>query len=273
MKRVSRTPYPLASSIHQRLNMYALAAAAGGVGMLALAQPSEAKIVYTPAHVKLNNKEFVLDLNHDGKVDFYLVQRRLFQGRTASASSLSVCHAPFNTSREFCPGTARSSSAPNALNGVRVIPSGSAAVLRAGTKIQNGNRFVDKKPVFMGRGLFASTAGTSWSGPWVNSGKGVKNRYLGFKFKIKGKFHFGWARLTVTTAKGSFTSILTGYAYETIPGKAIVAGQTNAADDRIGGQPQAALTKPASEPVSLGLLAVGSPGLSIWRRKEQQAAN
>jgi len=114
------------------------------------------------------------------------------------------------------------------------------------------------------------------SPPWVNGGKGVKNRYLGLKFKIKGKFHFGWARLTVTTEKNGFTAALTGYAYETIPGKAIVAGATQGADDtdkNIEQSNPAALTVPTPEPAVLGALAMGAPGLSIWRRKESIAVN
>ncbi len=55
-------------------------------------------------------------------------------------------------------------------------------------------------------------------GPWLN----VKNRYLGLKFIIKGKDHFGWARLTTTGR----IALLTGYAYETIPNKPIIAGKT-----------------------------------------------
>jgi|HubBroStandDraft_6_1064221.scaffolds.fasta_scaffold05468_2 hypothetical protein len=54
------------------LNAYALAAGAAGVGVLALAQPAGAKIVYTPAHIPIvQNKGLVeLDLNHDGINDF-----------------------------------------------------------------------------------------------------------------------------------------------------------------------------------------------------------
>ena len=53
--------------------MYALAASAAGVGALALARPSEAEIVYTPAQVTIRiNKTIPLDLNHDGKTDFRL---------------------------------------------------------------------------------------------------------------------------------------------------------------------------------------------------------
>jgi hypothetical protein len=61
----------LSESVHQQINMYAIAAAAAGEGVLALAQPSEAKIVYTPAHKQLPiNSPFYLDLNHDRINDF-----------------------------------------------------------------------------------------------------------------------------------------------------------------------------------------------------------
>ena len=50
MKRPARVPAQLSQSLNQRVHAYALAASAAGVGVLALAQPAEAKIVYTPAH-------------------------------------------------------------------------------------------------------------------------------------------------------------------------------------------------------------------------------
>jgi hypothetical protein len=47
----------LSESVRQQLNRYALA----GVGMLALAQSAEGRIVYTPAHIKLTpNHKFRL---------------------------------------------------------------------------------------------------------------------------------------------------------------------------------------------------------------------
>src|SRR5579863_4896315 len=61
----------LSESVHRRLNMYALAAGAAGVGMLAIAQPAAAKIVYTPANIRLGGI-YPIDLNHDGIVDFDL---------------------------------------------------------------------------------------------------------------------------------------------------------------------------------------------------------
>ncbi len=101
-------------------------------------------------------------------------------------------------------------------------------------------------------------------GFWFN----VKNRYLGLAFKVRGKTHFGWARMSVAVAKYSISTTLTGFAYETIPNKAIIAGQTKGPDDMGIGEPDAALTPPTREPATLGLLALGSPALSIRRREE-----
>ena len=102
-------------------------------------------------------------------------------------------------------------------------------------------------------------------GSWVN----VKNRYLGIEFKIKGQTHFGWARLNVGFGGGT----LTGYAYETEPNKPIRAGDTGpVAEDRppeIHSAPAAVATL---RPATLGLLALGSAGLDIWR-KEQAIAD
>jgi hypothetical protein len=60
----------------------------------------------------------------------------------------------------------------------------------------------------------------------------------------------------------------TGYAYETIPNKSIIAGKTKGPDDGTVEESNAALTVPTSKPATLGLLALGSSGLSIWRREE-----
>jgi hypothetical protein len=66
--RPRKTPSGLSESVNQRLTMYALAASAAGVSLLALSQPAAAKIVYTPIHHVIHpNQSFNLDLNHDGK--------------------------------------------------------------------------------------------------------------------------------------------------------------------------------------------------------------
>jgi hypothetical protein len=275
MKRSSR-PRKTANfsdSIHHQLNMYALAATAAGVSLLALAQPSEAKIVYTPANVRLHlGKPYSLDLNHDGIVDFFLLYQR-----ESSATYLRACHvlqtdAVRHGVREV--DCWLSATGTNSRNAIRVTESKNrswGAALHPGVKIQHGDQFLSQVAVNLAS-ILSGPSG-SYLGPWLNGGNGVKNRYLGIKFKIDGSFHFGWARVTVKTGgRGGFSSItLTGYAYETIPNKPIIAGQTKGPDDSTVG-PSASLTDPASQPAALGLLALGSPGLSIWRREERAAA-
>ena len=70
------TPASLPARLDQQLNLYALAAGAAGVSLLAFAQPSEAKIVYTPAHKVIGtNGLYPLDLNRDGTIDFLIQQQ------------------------------------------------------------------------------------------------------------------------------------------------------------------------------------------------------
>lgn len=106
-------------------------------------------------------------------------------------------------------------------------------------------------------------------GNWTD----VKDHYLGLMFKISGKTHYGWARLSVHTfLDWNIVAMLTGYAYETIPGKSIIVGQTKGQDDISIEKPTAALTVPTLKAATLGSLAMGSPGLSVWRRKESVVA-
>jgi hypothetical protein len=60
---------------------------------------------------------------------------------------------------------------------------------------------------------------------------------------------------------------LTGYAYETIAGKAIKAGQTKSPDDTSIEASNASLNAPTPQAATLGMLALGAPALSIWRRE------
>jgi hypothetical protein len=188
-----------------QLNVYALAATAARVGVLALAQPAQGKIVYTPAHKTVPpNQTIPIDLNHDGIHDFGLT---------------NLTH---NTTTPF--GDFLEASPLNSGNGIWVQRGGFnnyAAALPAGVRIgpSNVKRFQAGRDVMAFR---SSGNGTRSGGPWKN----VRNRYLGLKFLIKGKVHYGWARLNVTIAGRAVDATLTGYAYETIPNKAIIAGQT-----------------------------------------------
>jgi len=82
----------------------------------------------------------------------------------------------------------------------------------------------------------------------------VQDHYLGLRFVIKGKIHYGWARLNTTLGKRAhITATLTGYAYETTPNKPIIAGKTHGNDVVI------------LQDASLGHLARGASTISAWR--------
>ena len=223
-RALPRKPVVLSETTQRRLGMYALAASAAGVGMLAQAEPAEAKIVYTPTHVRLTrNAPFPIDLNHDGTVDFYLNQYYVHTGQLSL--ELSACQTILSGSwAPFC------YSNPAGANAIRVTKSkhlifSYAADFRQGVVIGGGDKF--GAPAELGR----VESGPDWFGPWMNSGKGVKNRYLGLKFKIGSRFHFGWARISVKTiSNGAFATVLTGYAYETVPNRSIIAGKTKGPD-------------------------------------------
>ena len=237
----------LSESLHHQLNSYALAAGAAGVGLLALVQPAEGKIVYTAAHVKIvqNAGLITFDLNHDGIPDFGLSNK--YVGTSFGFAYLKV--KPVRQANQILQ-----------INSQRRIAAGA---LKAGTKIGPGGNFKpDPKGLVM---AFADFEGTTY-GPWLR----VKQAYLGLKFVIKGKIHFGWARLKLTsTGRLSMNATLTGYAYETRPNKPIVAGKTQESYE-IGGIGQgngATFDQPTPRPASLGLLARGATGLVAWRRR------
>ncbi len=224
-------------SLHQRLSVYALAASAAGMGVLALTQPAEAKIVYTPTHHVIGkNGRYKLDLNHDKIADLTFVNKR-------------------GCNTDFCFDVL--SAIPSTGNGVEGTAT-FASALKRGAQI-------GPKGQFSGKFMASSESGQGTVGRWLN----VTNGYLGLKFQIKGKTHFGWARLTVQVLGGAFIkATLTGYAYETIANKPIIAGKTksNAAETSTIGQ-FASPMLPSPQPATLGLLAMGSPALSIWRRE------
>jgi hypothetical protein len=252
----NRTTQQLSEALHHQLNMYALAATAAGVGALALAQPAEARIIYTPAHVVLTSRpptSYNLDLNHDGVKDFVL------HASTASNRS-SVIAALFGSAAATSNKVWRSRDFDSALpQGVPVGPK----------RFRTSN----------GYGVMAVVDSATYAdGPWANRGKGVRNRYLGLKFVVKREVHYGWARLNVQIKLGNYndspiTATLIGYAYETIPNKPIIAGQTKGLEDAGVEESNTALTVPTPEPATLGVLALGSPGLSIWKREESAVAS
>jgi hypothetical protein len=65
-------------------------------------------------------------------------------------------------------------------------------------------------------------------------------------------------------------AVLTGYAYETEPNTMIVEGSLS--DGTSENVPPTDLLAPAPQPASLGTLARGADGLTLWRREEEVIA-
>jgi hypothetical protein len=220
--RRNRTTCTFSDSFHYRLNMYTLAASAAGVGILALAQPAEAKIIYTKTHTVIaGGKQYYLDLNHDKIADFTIVNFWTTQCPDSCGQWLYLKPPA---------GNSEIGSVTNnrGWHFARALSKGSA---------------VGPKGHFLaGTGFMAAAFSTQ---PSVGAWRNVTNRYLGLKFQINGKTHYGWARLNVTGGFGTIAATLTGYAYETIPNKPIIAGKTNGPD---------VITV---EPTTLGSLALG----------------
>ena len=215
MKRSARprSTARLSDSIHRQLNMYALAATAAGVGALTWAQPAEGKIIYTKADKVIGPKTtFHLDVNHDGINDFDLKDTMTYFSTGGVRAALSVLP----------------DQPKNAAWGHAVYTVGYASALFANVQVGPKGRFLG------GAGLMAESSISggrpsifSCTGPWAN----VANRYLALKFVIKGKPHFGWARLNVSCSGTRVTATLTGYAYESIANRPILTGKERGADE------------------------------------------
>jgi hypothetical protein len=238
----------LSESAHQRLTAYALAAGAAGVGMLALAVPAEARIIYTQTTRTIKTHDvFHLDLNHDRIGDFLI-------------SNHSFCTA------DVCGHTLRALpvAGRNQVVGAKGIGGPFYAyALKRGAKIGPRQPF---------SGKLMAAFGTEYGsvGQFFN----VSDRYLGLKFVINGRFHYGWARFSVIVGGGNITAALTGYAYETTPNKPIFAGRTRSSD--IAGSSKSEDASSITNPIpdskreTLGMLARGAQNIPIWRREEMK---
>jgi hypothetical protein len=225
MKRPTRgSLLHLSELLHRQLDAYALAAGAAGVSLLALAQPSEAKIIYRRVHQVIGkNGVFELDLNQDGTPDFLIQESGTYQSTGVNALFAEPALG-------------------NGVQGSSLHNSGYAAALGAGATIGPRQDFVKgNHPGAIMDEIWATHHSYGTIGQWNN----VKRKYLGLQFRFHGRTHYGWARLNVQAESGfGINGILTGYAYETVPNKAIHAGQTS---DKAG-----------TQQTSLGVLALGS---------------
>jgi hypothetical protein len=218
---MTRRSKPLTSPLTNRLLAYA--AAAGAVA----ASPSlaNAEVVYTPIQREVHSS-FILDLNHDGIDDF-----QIFSSDYSDQGEVKVLPARGN----------RILAAASQTCGPRSY-SPAAAPLPVKTVIG------PDRPFQAAATCMAFYDYSFGNGPWLD----IKKRYLGFAFLIDGKEHFGWARLNLGRFRFNQTAEILGYAYETIPGKPILAGDE-------GSQ--------TAQPATLGALSAGAPALNSWRKE------
>jgi len=225
-----------------------------GLGVLALPPLVSAEVVYTPANQSVNEQQrkLQIDFNHDGIPD-------------ASLSVYGYCNS--GSGNRDCFGSIFALG----LQGNQAMTSGGfAAAAKIGKIIGHQDKFQDFPQMARGRSdynAFNHTSFRSSKGPWVN----VKSRYLGFKFKIDGETHYGWARLTTQGFPGYPSARLTGYAYETVANRPIVAGIKSEAEAQTTPQHNGdAAAKQEGNYASLGMLAAGTRALQIWRKNKDE---
>ena len=179
------------ASVRQHLNSFAIAAALV-VGLLGLAWPAEAEIVYTPTNIRIGSS-YNLDLNNDGVTDF-----------TFTVTSLQICDPP---GRNCVLWVYSFVETPASGNGVEGAPP---------ARLTRGDRIVPNQIFYGGTGTMACLrCGGDW---WGEHG------FLGLSLQIDGETHYGWANVAVNSVTGVVT--LRGYAYETIASMPINAGQS-----------------------------------------------
>lgn len=236
-RQTSHASSHMSLKLDRNLKAYVTAATAAGVSLLAAAPNAEAKIVYTPADQSLpfGGTQVVhvpFDINGDGIPDI------VFTWGTAGAYG------------------SYTAVGPETGNGIVGAP-GSAAALPWGARIGSKDTFMTGPETMIEVGGCHSKC--SVMGPWAD----VHSRYLGVKFQISGQTHYGWVNLDTTRG-----TVVTGYAYETVPNKPLVAGEkTEPTASAVG--PQLA---PSNRPATLGMLARGADGLTIWRRDDDVVA-
>ena len=251
-RKVSTNPgdVSLSKRIDSRLKLYGTAAAAASVGLLALAEPAQSEIVITNKNIPIPfcfvSCPVMVDLNHDGNPDFSFM--------LVASGYKEAIHAYLDVTPLDGGGAM----------GGRF--SSFASALVRGAKIGPSARFVSYRVKLEQSSQCAYSCSGQYShrfgGPW---GGNHPNRFVGVKFLIHGKTHYGWIRVTVTTNKNApMSAEITEYGYETIANKSCGAGLSGpsaAASDRLN------LEQTSKNSASLGMLAAGSEGMPLWREE------
>lgn len=223
------------------LNRFAIAAILAGMIMLAWAWPAEAKIIYTPANVSIDpTHPYSLDVNNDGLADFTIQQTN---------DDIHSC-------KQGAGYVDLLTVTPTQGNGEVISPTGYAyaAAMNKGVQVGPQRSFISEAPMAVVKSGYFPILGKCYFlhytlGDWVN----VSKCYLGLSFQTNGETHYGWARLSVQAGYVYITATLTGYAYETIPGQSILAGQTKGAEDDATGAANSTIPDTISPSAALAI--------------------
>jgi hypothetical protein len=182
---------------------------------VALLMPAAAEIVYTQANISIAlGDSYGLDLNHDGVADVTLRSSLLEDYCQSGDGYLWTLSA-------------------NSANGNSVVTesgrfgAGYAAALHNGIPVNSHQSF------YPGLSILAQLSwgfcGTGVMGEWLN----LPDRYLGVQFRgAANDIHYGWAKLSTVAYVDQWgvlhaSTMLTGFAYETVAGREILAGHTS----------------------------------------------
>jgi hypothetical protein len=231
-----KNPAELPAHLRDRLISYT---AAAGAALSVAAPAAQAKVVYVPTNVEVTNG-YAIDIGGIRAVSFPILSTMGEEAVYASApGGWIVTHC---SSCERVVAATQTQAPAKLASGARIGPKGPFAIAKS--------RMDFAYPI-----LTWPTPGSI--GPWRAVG-GPATGYLGFRFLVDGKPHFGWARLTFERSYDPTPLVVTlsGYAYETIEDRPIVAGdESGRTVSEIAPQP------------SLGMLAFGSQAVAFWRKR------
>jgi hypothetical protein len=251
----SRKTVPLPEGLERRLFNYALAAGAAGVGLLAMAPPANANIIFTTAFDTTlgNGSSLAMDLNADGSTDLTLNDTSI---RTFTFASFDRKYAFLEASGAVAGQLSH--------YGYNFLASALNAGHLIGPSLQFHASGLRDELVYGFTSLVLNYTGGK--GNWRKVGSNV-DKDLGFRFTAADGVHYGWAELDVTDSGAHITAQLKGVAYESCAGQSITAGATS------GGASCAPPPAPEPGPATLTLLAMGWAGLGFWRKKKAEAIN
>jgi hypothetical protein len=249
-----RRPAQLTDALNRRLNGYAVAAAAAGVSILAIASPAEGSPICGKLSASLENTTTVPFNPATMPAAPFNVAQSAFQYflSTTGVSSLRWWNRGF-----FTPN----SKGAKVVLGDKNWPANLALGAQIGPSAQFGRPASYGLLFTYGKGNF-SVRGSGTKLQHRGNVNLTQENYLGFQFSQSGNVHYGWIRISVGFHKGAATQTilnLIDYGYESTPDTAIAAGGCSNSETSSPATPETQSSAPQG--ASLGLLALGSAGV------------